>query len=58
MARPRARERMGGDWLEGLLARRPKRVATVALANKMARIAWVVLARGETFQPRAASAGG
>jgi transposase len=37
-------------WLIALLARRPAKVAIVALANKMARIAWVVLVRGETYR--------
>ena len=42
-------------WLIQLLARRPAKVAIVALANKMARIAWVVLCRGETYRAPAAS---
>jgi hypothetical protein len=33
-----------GRWLKGLLERTHRNVATVALANKLARIAWVVLA--------------
>src|SRR6202795_3050814 len=37
-------------WLMQLLARRPAKVVAVALANKMARIAWAVLARGETYR--------
>jgi transposase len=37
-------------WLISLLARRPAKVVAVALANKMARIAWAVLARGETYR--------
>jgi transposase len=39
-----------GEWLRGLLQRVHKNVAVVALANKLARIAWVVLRRGETYQ--------
>jgi transposase len=33
-----------------LLARKPARVVSVAIANKMARIAWAVMARGGTFE--------
>jgi transposase len=41
-----------GAWLRGVLERRPMRLATVALANKMARIAWAVMTRGETYQAK------
>lgn len=37
-------------WLTQLLARKPVKVVAVALANKMARIAWAVLFRGETYR--------
>jgi len=37
-------------WLEQLLARRPMNVAVVALANKMARPAWAIVAHGRTYQ--------
>jgi transposase len=37
-------------WLAGLLKRRPFNVAVVALANKLARIAWAVMARGEEYR--------
>lgn len=40
-------------WVLKLLARRPFKVAAVALANKMARIAWAVLARGGKYDPTA-----
>ena len=36
-------------WLKGLLMRRPKNVAIVALANKMARTVWALLAHGREF---------
>ena len=39
-----------GAWVRSLLERKPSRVATVAVANKTARIAWAVLARGETYR--------
>lgn len=37
-------------WLEGLKQRRPLNVVTVALANKMARTIWAVLAHGRAYQ--------
>ena len=37
--------------LVNLLARKPVRVATVAMANKMARIVWAVMTRGEVYHP-------
>ncbi len=43
-------------WVRSLLARRPARLVTVALANKMARIAWAVMARGTAYRPAAAAA--
>ena len=39
-----------GVWVRSLLERKPARFVTVAMANKTARIAWVVLARGETYR--------
>jgi transposase len=42
-------------WVIELLARRPAKVVAVALANKMARIAWAVLAKGETYRAPARS---
>jgi error-prone DNA polymerase len=41
-----------GAWVRGLLERRPVRHVTVALANKMARIAWAVMARGEVYRAK------
>jgi transposase len=38
--------------LLALLARKPVRVASVAMANKMARVVWAIMARGETYQTR------
>jgi transposase len=43
-------------WLAGLLKRRPVNVAVVALANKLARIAWAVMARGEDYRKPDAAA--
>jgi transposase len=41
-----------GAWTRGVLQRRPVRLVTVALANKMARIAWALMTRGETYQAK------
>jgi hypothetical protein len=37
-------------WLTALLARRPAKVAAIALANKIARMAWAMMARGEVYR--------
>jgi transposase len=37
-------------WVVALLGRRPAKVVAVALANKMARIAWAIVAKGETYR--------
>jgi transposase len=37
-------------WLAQLLARRPFKVVAIALANKMARVAWALLAKGGTYR--------
>ena len=37
-------------WAGELLARAHKNIVVVALANKLARIAWAVLARGRTYE--------
>jgi transposase len=37
-------------WITQLLARRPFKVVAVALANKMARVAWALLARGGKYR--------
>ena len=37
-------------WLTAPLARRPTKVAAIALANKMARMAWAMMVRGERYK--------
>lgn len=37
-------------WLTKLLERRPTKVAAIALANKIARMAWAMMAKGESFK--------
>jgi transposase len=44
-------------WTEAaLLARKPARLVSVALANKTARIAWVLLAKRQTHRAPASAA--
>jgi len=43
-------------WLAALLARRPTKVAAIALANKIARMAWAMMAKGEPYKEPAALA--
>jgi transposase len=40
-------------WLLALLERRPRKLAAVALANKMARIVWAMMTSGEAYRPTA-----
>jgi hypothetical protein len=43
-------------WLTGLLKRRPFSVVVAALAHKLARTIWAVLARGKAYDPQAFAA--
>jgi transposase len=43
-------------FVTALLARKPARLASVALANKTARIAWALLAKRQTYQAPASAA--
>jgi transposase len=38
------------SWLIALLARRPRKLAAVALANKMARTVWAMMTSGEAYR--------
>lgn len=38
-------------WLEALIARKPPKLVAVALANKLARIAWKLMTSGERYRP-------
>jgi len=42
-----------GAWMDALEARAPRNVLVVAMANKLARIAWAVLSSGEDYRPAA-----
>jgi transposase len=41
-----------GVWTDSLLQRRPFRLVTVALANKIARIAWALMTRDEVYHAK------
>jgi transposase len=43
-------------WLIKLLQRRTTKIAAVAMANKIARIAWVLMTRGDVYREPAAQA--
>ena len=47
----------GGEWFGQLVRRKSARVASVALANKMARVAWAILTKGESYKKSAAANG-
>jgi transposase len=46
----------GGSWLARMLARKPRMLVTVALANKTARIVWALLVKGGTYRAPAVAA--
>jgi transposase len=45
-----------GSWIARMVAHKPPMLVRVALANKMARIVWALLARGEVYWAPAAAA--
>ncbi len=45
-----AKRGRASPWLLELLARKPKKLAAVALADKMARIVWAMMVSGETYR--------
>jgi transposase len=46
----RADSKLATTWLRQLLSRKPRKLAAVALANKMARRVWAVMTRGEAYR--------
>jgi transposase len=44
--------RLASPWLRQLLARKPRKLAAVALANKTARIVWAMMTRGEAYRAK------
>lgn len=51
----RSKAAQSNSWVQGLLAKRPRLVVAVALANKTARIAWAVMTKGQTYRQPAAA---
>jgi transposase len=47
----------GSPWIVNLLKRKPPKLAAVALANKMARIAWKLIVTGDSYAAKSAPAG-
>jgi transposase len=45
------------EWLRALLQRKPRKLAAVALANKMARAAWAMMKSGETYRRQSTASG-
>ena len=41
---------LAGSWLARMIARKPRMLVTVALANKTARIVWAVLTRNKAYR--------
>jgi transposase len=42
--------RQMSDWLRAMQLRKPRKVVAVALANKMARVAWALMTRAEVYR--------
>jgi hypothetical protein len=43
-------------WLLALLERKPRKLAAIALVNRMARIVWAMMERGTAYRPPATTA--
>lgn len=50
LARSDGRSAPDGSWLDGMLARKPRMLVTVAQANKTARIVWAVLTKEQDYR--------
>ena len=45
-----------GSWLARMMARKPRMLVAIALANKMARTIWALITRGEDYRVPAQAA--
>lgn len=45
-----ARSKCRTDWVKNILAKKPKKVAMVAIANRMARQCWAVASKGQDWR--------
>lgn len=52
---PKARQKLGGGWIDGLLGRKRPMIVAVAVANKLARIIWAMMTSGECYRMRNAA---
>ena len=50
----RRRKEITDPWLRRMLAEKPPKLVAVALANKMARIVWALMVKGESYRAPAA----
>ena len=49
--------KQANEWLLKLLGRKPRKLAAVALANKMARTVWAMMRSGEVYRRQSSLAG-
>lgn len=48
------RSKYASPWLVDMLSRKPPKLVAVAVANKIARIAWKLMVSGQSYEPRSA----
>ena len=47
---------VAGTWVAGMMARKPPMLVRVTMANKMARIVWALMKKGEVYRALVAAA--
>ena len=53
--RHRGQSATAGSWLARMMARKPRMLVAIALANKIARVAWALMATGGVYRVHAAA---